>query len=127
LFVWKADIVHVSGERDCHRCIRLRVWGGGKNSRALQVDLLSKSWGSAWGACTVDGAYPQPQDVRAVIDYALSHGWDPRHIGGTFVLTERVHAAAFELNGFLITDRVEDPQASDPTARVVHAFEQQTR
>jgi hypothetical protein len=33
--------------------------------------------------------------------HALGHGWDPHHVGGTFVLTERAHAGAFELNGFL--------------------------
>ncbi|HZE33960.1 MAG TPA: hypothetical protein VE198_21330 [Actinoallomurus sp.] len=56
-FVWTAQIGHVAGEEDCHRCIRLRVWGGGKNSRVMQADLLSKSWGSPWSACAADDAY----------------------------------------------------------------------
>lgn len=121
-FVWKAQICHVTGDSDCHRCIRVRVWGAGKNSRALQADLLSKSWGSPWSACAADGAYPAPQDVRSVIDYALTHGWDPDLVGGTVVLSESEHASRFELAGFLLTDRLRDPGAPDPTARVAQAF-----
>ena len=59
-FVWKAAIRHVPGEGDCHRGIRLRVWGSGKNGRILQADLLSKSWPAPWGACATDDAYPTP-------------------------------------------------------------------
>jgi hypothetical protein len=55
-FVWKAQICHVSGSGDCHRCIRVRIWGAGKTSRALQSDLLSKSWGSPLGACAAEVA-----------------------------------------------------------------------
>jgi hypothetical protein len=121
-FVWKADIRHVRGERDCHRCIRVRVWGGGKNSRALQADLLSKSWGSPWGACATDGAYPTADDVRSLIGYALAHGWEPDAVGGTYVLAEREHME-FELPAFLLTDRLRDPSAPDPTARVIRASE----
>ena len=125
-FTWTARIGHVAGEGDCHRCIRLRIWGDGKNSRALEADLLSKSCHSPWTACATDGAYPQPGDVRAVIDYALERGWDPAATGGPFLLTERDHASAFELDGFLLTDRRRDPSAPDPTARVIHAYEQRT-
>ena len=82
-FVWVARIGHVPGEGDCHRCVRLRVWGGGKNSRVMRADLLSKSWGSPWNACATDGAYPGPRDVREVILYALEHGWDPAITGGS--------------------------------------------
>jgi hypothetical protein len=121
-FVWKADIRHVRGERDCHRCIRVRVWGGGKNSRALQADLLSKSWGSPWGACATDGAYPTPDDVRSLIGHALAHGREPDAVGGTYVLAEREHME-FELPAFLLTDRLRDPSAPDPTARVIRASE----
>jgi hypothetical protein len=122
-FVWKAQICHVSGEADCHRCIRLRIWGAGKNCRALHADLLSKGWGSPWGACATDGAYPASGDVRRVIGYALAHGWDPDLVGGTFVLSESEYASRFELADFLLTDRLRDPEAPDPTARVVQAFE----
>jgi hypothetical protein len=121
-FAWKADIRHVRGEGDCHRCIRLRVWGAGKNGRALQADLLSKSWGSPWGACAADGAYPEPGDVRSLIEYALANGWDPDVVGGTHLLTEREHPA-FALPGFLLTDRLRVPTAPDPTGRVIRAAE----
>lgn len=121
-FVWKADIRHVLGERDCHRCIRVRVWGAGKNSRALQADLLSKTWGSPWGACAADGAYPERGDVRVLIEHALAYGWEPDAVGGTHFLTEQEHTT-FELPAFLLTDRLRVPSAPDPTARVIRAFE----
>ncbi len=119
-FVWKAEILHVPAEGDCHRCIRVRVWGSGKNSQALQADLLSTSWDSHWGACATDGTYPSSGDVRALIVYAVAHGWEPDRVGGTFLLSERDHA--FELANFLITDRLHDPTAPDPTARVQRRF-----
>lgn len=123
-FVWRAEIFPVSGEGDCHRCIRVRVWGAGKNSQVLQADLLSKSWGTPWSACATDGAYPSVRDVRAIVDYALVHGWEPDHVGGKFLLTEKKHAGMFELADFLLTDRLGDSGAPDPTVRVVHAFTQ---
>lgn len=123
-FVWKGKIHHVSGGRDCHRCVRLRVWGAGKNSRVLQADLLSKAV-LPWG-CASDNSYPTPKDVREVIDHALTHGWDPDAAGGVFFLSEDEHAAAFELTDFLLTDRLRDEGAPDPTARVLSAFERTT-
>jgi hypothetical protein len=71
----------------------------------------------------MDGAYPALGDVRRVIGYALAHGWDPDLVGGTFVLSESEYASRFELADFLLTDRLRDPEAPDPTARVVQAFE----
>ncbi|MGS2648095.1 hypothetical protein [Streptosporangium sp. G12] len=121
-FVWAGKIHHVAGERDCHRCVRLRVWGAGKNNRALQADLLSKAV-LPWG-CATDGAYPTSMDVRTVIDYALTHGWDPDLVGGTFFLSENEHASEFELAGFLLTDRLRDDGAPDPTVRVFRAFDE---
>ena len=121
--MWAAQICHVPGDGDCHRCIRVRIWGAGKNSHALQADLLSKSWGLPWEACATDGAYPASGDVRSIIDYALAHGWAPDLVGGTFVLSEREHASQFELAGFLLTDRLHDPEAPDPTARVAQAYQ----
>jgi hypothetical protein len=118
---WTAEICHVRGESDCHRCIRLRVWGSGKNGRVLKVDLLSKAPPGPWSACATDNTYPTPRDVRAVVDYALVHGWEPDEVGGTFLLAESEHAAAFELTHFLITDRVRNPDAPDPSARVLDA------
>src|SRR6202022_4245140 len=120
------EIRCVRGGGDVHRCIRLRVWGAGKNSRALRADLLSKSWPSPWGACAADDAYPTPADVRAVIDRGLGRGWDIDVVGGTFLLTESEHAAEWELARFLLTDRLRDPGAPDPTSRVIVAFEQRT-
>ncbi len=117
--VWIAETNHVRGDRDCHRCIRLRVWGAGKNSQKLLVDLLSKSV-LPWG-CATDCVYPTPKDVRRVVDYALTHGWDPSLVGGTYFLSEREHAE-FELEDFLLTDRLRDCRAPDPDERVLRAF-----
>jgi hypothetical protein len=50
----------------------------------------------------------------------LTAGWDPAALGGVFRLTEE---HGLELPGFLITDRVRDPAAADPTGRVIRAFE----
>lgn len=119
-FVWTGRVHHVAGERDCHRCVRVRVWGAGKNSRALQADLLSKAV-LPWG-CASDSSYPTPKDVRTVIDYALTHDWNPDLTGGTFFLNESEHASAFELADFLLTDRLRDERAPDPTTRVLRAF-----
>ncbi|GAA0953586.1 hypothetical protein GCM10009554_58150 [Kribbella koreensis] len=120
---WTARITHAAGEHDCHRAIRLRVWGNGTNSRTLQVDLLSTTPPGPWGACATDTAYPTSGDVRAIVDYALVNGWETDEVGGTFVLTEHEHAAAFELPDFLITDRLNNPSAPDPTERVRAAGE----
>lgn len=117
-FVWRAQILHVKGEGDCHRCVRVRIWGEGKNSRVLEADLLSRAWGLPWG-CATDDAHPEPRHIRQIIDYALSRGWDPRLTGGAFLLSEREHS--LELDDFLLTDRLRDPGAPDPTARVIRA------
>jgi hypothetical protein len=122
-FTWRADIRCVPGSGDCHRCIRLRAWGTGKNGQALQADLLSTAWRAPWGACATDGAYPNPADVRTVIDHALRQGWRPEVRGGTFVLAEHEHAAGLTVPGFLLTDRLLNPDAPDPTARVIEAYQ----
>jgi len=126
-YVWRAEIHHVRGSADCHRCIRVRVWGAGKTSRALQADLLSVAWPAPWGACATDGAYPAPADVRAIIGFALDHGWRPELRGGTFVLAEREHADRFSLPDFLLTDRLRTPEGTDPTIRVIRAYEARRR
>ena len=113
----------MQGNGDCHRCIRVRIWGAGKNGQALQADLLSLTWPSPWSVCATDSAYPLPSDIRALIRHGLSAGWEPAHVGGTFCLSER-HDPGFALPGFLVTDRPTDPAAADPTARVIHAHEQ---
>jgi hypothetical protein len=91
------------------------------NGRVLQADLLSKTWPGPWGACTTDVAYPCPADVRALVDYGLAHGWEPDARGGLHFLSEREHD--WELPDFLLTDRLLDPAAADPTGRVVQAYE----
>ena len=126
-FVWRAEIHHAQGSGDCHRCIRVRAWGGGKTSQALEADLLSLTWPAPCGACATDGAYPAPGDVRAVIRYALEHGWQPELRGGTFVLSELEHAARFALPGFLLTDHLRTPDSADPTVRVIRAHEAHQR
>ena len=121
-YVWTAAIGHVRSERDCYRTIRLRVWGSGRNSRVLEVDLLSTSPPGPWGACATDTAHPTPRDVRAVVEYAREHGWDQEAVGGTYLLTEHQHASAFALSDFLLTDRLRDPDAMDPSARLAETW-----
>ncbi|OXM54962.1 hypothetical protein [Amycolatopsis alba] len=96
----------------------MRVWGGGKNGRALEADLLSKAMSVGWTPAATDGSYPEPADVRFLIERALALGWDPGALGGTFRLTEEY---GVELPGFLLTDRVRDPSARDPSAWVIQA------
>ncbi|WP_249999164.1 integrase [Actinoplanes sp. M2I2] len=122
-YTWRAEIGHVRGSGDCHRCVRLRAWGAGKTGRALQADLLSTAWPAPSGACATDGSYPTTAEVRAIITYALGQGWPPDRRGGTFVLSEREHAARFALPGFLLTDRLRTAEGADPTARVIKAHE----
>jgi hypothetical protein len=126
-FTWRATMHHVQGSGDCHRCVRVRAWGAGKTSQALQADLLSVGWPAPWGACATDDAYPTPADVRSLINHALAHGWQPALRGGTFVLSEREHAARFSLPGFLLTDRLRTPESADPTARVISAYDARRR
>ncbi|MBF9134490.1 integrase [Plantactinospora sp. S1510] len=104
-FAWNARIDQVRTGQGLCRCIRLRIWGAGKNSRALRVDLLSRATRSRWGdPAATDGAYPESKDVRAVIDYALGNGWRPDDLGGTFVLSEARHAQELLLPAFVVTD-----------------------
>ena len=118
-YAWRAEIRHVPGTAVCHRCVRVSVWGSGKNGRTLRADLLSTAWDLPWG-CATDDSYPTPADVRAVVDFALASGWEPEAIGGEFVLTESA-AGAWRLPDFLLTDRLRDPLAPDPSARVREA------
>jgi hypothetical protein len=99
LFAWTARVGHTTGDGACRRYVRLRVWGGGKNSQRLQADLLSTYEGGPWGYCTTDTAFPTPRDVRAVVDHALARGWDPAARGGVFVLQDNtmIHT------GFVVT------------------------
>jgi hypothetical protein len=122
IFTWKAEIGHIRGSTDCHRCIRVRAWADGKASQALQVDLLSTYWPAPWGPCATDNAYPTSADIRAIVVYALAHGWEPARRGGTWQLTER-DAQDLELPDFLVTEGRLLPTVADPTARVVAEYQ----
>lgn len=74
-YTWRAEIRRVSEPRE----VRVRVWGAGKNSQALEVDLRSAD----------DFMYPEPAAVRTLIHTALTSGWDPSTKGGTFTLPPR--------------------------------------
>ena len=113
-FTWKADIRSVAGpEGLLHRCIRLRVWGAGKNGRALQVDLAEPhpsasavASGHRYVETDVQGSgerysFPTSADVRALVLHGLSAGWRPETVGGTFHVTP---ADDIELPGLVITD-----------------------
>ncbi|MEV6278692.1 hypothetical protein [Nocardia sp. NPDC051832] len=118
-FTWRAEISTVQGDGgDRHRCISVRVWGAGKNSRPVVVDLLSKSVGDGWEPAATDSAYPEARDIRLVIDSALALGWEIEARGGLFRLAE---SSGLELPEFLITDRLWRADAPDPTARVLGA------
>lgn len=124
-YTWRATIGQVAGDGvDVHRCVRVRAWGAGKTGRALEADLLSKATSVGWTPAATDGSYPASADVRCLVECALALGWDPGARGGTFRLTE---AHAVELPGFLLTDRVRDPRAPGPTARVIQAAEARDR
>jgi hypothetical protein len=120
-YTWRATIGAVPGDGvDLHRCVRVRVWGAGKNGCALEADLLSKATSMGWTPAATDGSHPASGDIRRLVEHALALGWDPDARGGTFRLAEE-HAP--ELPGFLITGRVRDPAAPDPTERVLRASE----
>jgi hypothetical protein len=70
-FTWRAEIHHHP------RLIRVRVWGAGKNGRALQADLRPHG---------DPPAYPSADVVRALVAYGLEAGWDPAATGGTFAV-----------------------------------------
>nr|WP_166640607.1 hypothetical protein [Amycolatopsis sp. SID8362] len=122
-YTWRATIGQVAGDGiDFHRCVRVRVWGAGKTGCALEADLLSKATSVGWTPAATDGSYPEPADVRSLVEHALALGWNPSALGGTFRLTEE---HGLELPGFLLTDRLRDPDAPDPTGRVIRATRNQ--
>ncbi|WIM93540.1 integrase [Actinoplanes oblitus] len=122
IFTWCAEIHHLQGSADCHRCVRVRAWGSGKTGQALQADLMSTFLGP-WGACTTDGSYPTSGAVRGLVTYGLRHGWQPERRGGVFALTEARHAGTLPLTGFLLTDRLRTPHGADPSERLFAAFQ----
>jgi hypothetical protein len=101
-WTWTARTGRLRDADGQHRWIRLRIWGAGKNSRVLQVDLLStRPRGNEWrDPADDDSAYPTPADVRTVIEHAVGRGWDPDASGPAFTLTDPVAA----LSGFRVAD-----------------------
>ena len=92
-FVWTAELCPP-------RCVRVRVWGDGKNGCMLRADLSSTADAGLWGD-DPDAAYPTPGVVRAIIEYGLGHGWTPRAVGGRYVVGTD---ADLEIPGFRVTD-----------------------
>ncbi len=88
------------------RCVRVRVWGGGKNGCVLRADLAATGEPGLWGD-DPDSSYPTSGAVRAIVDYALDHGWDPAAIGGRYDLGT---GAELEIPGFRITDYLQGMQ-----------------
>lgn len=98
-YTWKADVRAAPGpDGRRHRCIRIRVWGGGKTSCALQADLIENG---RPGQTEESYPYPAAADVRVLIDYGLRAGWGPGDLGGTFQVTSQ---ADVTLPGFVLTD-----------------------
>jgi hypothetical protein len=102
-FRWTAELCHYDSGSDCYRCVRVRVWGDGKNSQVLRADLRSTSEPGPWGRCTTDVAFPTPGAVRKLIDYAQVQGWKPSTKGDRFVLDP---CGDWDLSGFVLTDRL---------------------
>ena len=98
-YAWKADVRAAPGpDGRRHRCIRIRVWGGGKTGCALQADVTQR----LLPAQTQERyPYPTAADVRALIDHGLRAGWVPATRGGTFQITS---VADLALHGFVLTD-----------------------
>jgi hypothetical protein len=59
-FRWTAELgSYLDTHRHCNRCVRLRVWGGGKNGRMLRADLIAPTDQGLWGDYP-GAAYPTP-------------------------------------------------------------------
>ncbi|GAB2864580.1 hypothetical protein GCM10022221_75870 [Actinocorallia aurea] len=67
-----------------------------------------------------DTSFPTSRDVRAIVERGLASGWTPISHGPPFFLSEH-DAPPWNLPGFLLTDRLRDPDAPDPTPRVTAA------
>ncbi|HEY0754722.1 MAG TPA: hypothetical protein VGD98_12225 [Ktedonobacteraceae bacterium] len=106
-FWWTADWFY---HPDQSRILRVCIWGGGKSSQALFVNLTSK-----WIDYPVSCTYPMPRDIHAVIAYALEHGWKPSARGKEYWLKEEDEQ--LELEELLLTDAGRLSQAPGPLAR----------
>jgi hypothetical protein len=98
-YAWKADVRAAPGlDGRRHRCIRIRVWGGGKTGCVLQADVMERS-----GPAQTEERYPYPTaaDVRTLIDHGLRVGWVPATRGGTFQITSVADVA---LPSLVLTD-----------------------
>jgi hypothetical protein len=101
---WTAELCwYRDGGLEYHRCVRVRAWGRGKNGQVLCADLVSTSDPGPWGSGVTDVAHPTPRDIRAIVDYALAHGWDPAVAGGRYELRTDADPP---VPGFRITDHV---------------------
>ncbi|HET7012730.1 MAG TPA: hypothetical protein VFI65_02395 [Streptosporangiaceae bacterium] len=101
---WTAELCYDRDDsQDLHRCVRVRVWGAGKNGQVLSADLVSTSDPGPWGSGVTDVAYPTPKDVRAIIDSALAHGWDPATVGSRYELGPEAGPA---VTGFRVTSQL---------------------
>ncbi|GAA1769407.1 hypothetical protein GCM10009681_45970 [Luedemannella helvata] len=78
----------------------------GKNSRALQGDLVERFQPPA-----AEETYPHPRaaTVRTLIRYAMSTGWLPEAVGGTFHIPA---TASVTLPGFAVTELLAAPAPS---------------
>jgi hypothetical protein len=97
-FAWVVETRYAPERTDRRPYARLRIWGSDKTSRMLRADLVPLSW--------VPGRprLPGPRQVRAIIDYALGHGWQPEVPGTPFVLTHSKHGAGLSLMAFALVD-----------------------
>lgn len=77
-FLWRAEVCCVRDRGDGHRCVRVRLWGDARSSRALWAGRVALPWPVCGEA-----------DVRAIVEYALRRGWVPTGQGGTVVVSER--------------------------------------
>lgn len=101
-FQWKADWVYFVGRRT----VRLRVWGGDKTSQVLHANLVATFHGFQAAVDrgeiqlpthVEDTTYIRPHEVCTLIEYALSHGWNPQASGKPYCLTSADTAPSADL------------------------------
>jgi hypothetical protein len=98
-YTWKAVVRAAPGpDGSQRRCIRVRLWCGGRTGRALQADLMKRSQPTQ---TEQSYRYPAAADVRVLVDHGLRVGWVPATGGGTFQITS---GADLNLPGFVFTD-----------------------
>ncbi|GAA2812291.1 hypothetical protein GCM10010441_41210 [Kitasatospora paracochleata] len=83
-YLWSGQIGYVGTVPDEQRCVHLRI--SARRGVTLAATLVSAGPLGPWGAAT-DSSYPTPGTVRAVLDLALDHGWNPHADDPAFALT----------------------------------------